>query len=204
MRGLARLVALLAIQFFVAQIVVGLAWTTHYSLGKDYISDLGNTTCGPFEVGREVLYVCSPWHAVMNVSFVLFGAAMAFSAILFARALPRSRVRTVGLVLLAIAAPGPVLVGLFPEDVDLAIHKLGAGAQFICGNLAMIVLSLPILRVLRRPGLALFSLASGVVGLMATLLFVLEVYLGLGIGGMERFAAYPSPLWLVVIGFVVR
>jgi hypothetical membrane protein len=203
-RGLARVVALLAIQFFVAQLVVGLAWTTPYSLGKDYISDLGNTTCGPFEVGREVLYVCSPWHAVMNVSFVLFGAAMAFSVSLFARALPRSTARNLGLVLLAIAAPGPVLVGLFPEDVNLAIHKVGAGAQFICGNLAMIVLAWPIRRALRRPMLALFSFASGVVGLLATLLFVLEVYLGLGIGGMERFAAYPSPVWLIVVGCLVR
>ena len=48
--------------------------------------------------------------------------------------------------------------------------------------------------------LAVYSIASGVVGLLATALFVSDLYLGVGIGGMERLAAYPLPLWLFVAG----
>ena len=62
-----------AIQFFVAQVVVQSRWTTRYSLSINYISDLGNTTCGVYAASGQ--FVCSPWHAVMNASFVLHRAS---------------------------------------------------------------------------------------------------------------------------------
>jgi len=36
--------------------------------------------------------------------------------------------------------------------------------------------------------------------MVATMLFVSDQYLGAGVGGMERLAAYPLPLWLIVAG----
>jgi hypothetical protein len=41
---------------------------------------------------------------------------------------------------------------------------------------------------------------SDLLGLLATTLFISEHYLSMGIGGMERLAAYPLPLWLIVAG----
>ena len=67
--GIGAIVWMLAIQFFIAQIIVQSAWTTPFSLTANYISDLGNTTCGPYPVGSS-MYVCSPWHAGMNASFI--------------------------------------------------------------------------------------------------------------------------------------
>jgi hypothetical membrane protein len=198
MTRIGALAWVLAIQFFVAQGVVQSAWTTPFSLAENYISDLGNTTCGPSEVGRNVLYVCSPWHAWMNASFVLLGITILAGAVLTRRAFPPGWAREVGLALVAISGPAVVLVGLYPEDLNLPYHKLGAGVQFILGNLGMAVLGAGMLR--RRTKLGVFSIVAGVVGLSATALFVAEVFLGIGIGGMERVAAYPLSVWQIVAG----
>ena len=52
----------------------------------------------------------------------------------------------------------------------------------------------------RQKRLAIFSIIAGSVGLIATALFISGNYLGTGIGGVERIAAYPLPLWLIVVG----
>jgi hypothetical membrane protein len=200
---LGALAWVLAIQFFIAQAIVQSAWATPYSLAANYISDLGNTTCGPYPAGSGP-YVCSPWHVLMNASFILLGASILLGAILTRRAFPPGRISAAGLLLVALAGPGLVLVGLFPEDVNIAPHSLGAAAQFISGGLGMVVLGIALVAAHRHPLLAGYSIVSGLVGLLATGLFVAGQYLGLGIGGMERVAAYALPLWMIVAGAVFR
>jgi hypothetical protein len=41
-------------------------------------------------------------------------------------------------------------------------------------------------------------------GLLATALFASGHYLGMRIGGMERLAAYPLPIWTIVMGSALR
>lgn len=190
---------ILAVQFFIAQIVVQTAWVTPFSLTQNFISDLGNTTCGPYPLDSD-MYVCSPWHAWMNASFILLGLIILVGATLVRTAIPPGRSRAAGLMLLALAGAGIIAVGLFPEDVNITYHRLGAAAHFILGNLSMVALGIALWTTRQRPMLAVYTTASGVVGLVATALFVSDHYVGLGIGGMERLAAYPLPLWLIVAG----
>ena len=190
----------LAIQFFIAQAIVQAAWTTPFSLSANYISDLGNTSCGPYPIDSN-MYVCSPWHAWMNASFIVQGVIILAGIALISGAFPAGRARTIGMALLALAGPGSILVGLFPENVNITPHTIGAAAHFVSGNLGIAVLGTALAATRRR--LALFSLASGLVGLLATALFISGNYLSLGIGGMERVAAYPLPLWLIVAGAVM-
>lgn len=190
---------ILAIQFFIAQAIVQAAWTTPFSLTANYISDLGNTTCGPYPVDSN-MYVCSPRHAWMNASFIVQGVIILVGIALLARAFPAGRARTVGLVLLALAGPGSILVGMFPENVNITPHTIGAAAHFVSGNLGIAVLGGVLTATRRQRPLAIFSIISGIVGLLATMLFISGNYLGTGIGGMERIAAYPLPLWLIVVG----
>jgi hypothetical membrane protein len=196
---LGAVVWILAIQFFIAQLIVQSAWTTPFSLTTNYISDLGNTTCGPYPVDSRT-YVCSPWHTWMNASFILLGVIILVGAALIYRAFPSGRTRMAGLALLALAGPGSMLVGLFPENVNITPHTIGAAAHFVSGNLGIGVLGIAIAATRRQTPLAVYSIISGSVGLLATALFVSGHYLGLGIGGMERIAAYPLPLWLIVVG----
>ena len=195
---LGAIIWILAVQFFVAQVVVQLAWVTPFSLTQNFISDLGNTTCGPYPLDSN-MYVCSPWHAWMNFSFVLLGLIILVGGALVRTAFPPGTFRAAGLTFLALAGIGIIAVGVFPEDVNIRYHRLGAAAHFVLGNLSMVALGIS-LRQSRRPALAVYSIVSGVVGLLATALFISDHYLGLGIGGMERLAAYPLPLWLIAAG----
>jgi hypothetical membrane protein len=136
----------------------------------------------------------------MNASFILLGLIILVGGAQIHKVFPRGRTRIVGLALLGLAGTGIIAVGLFPEDVNITYHRLGAAAHFVLGNLGMAVLGVAMMQDRRRPTLAVFSMVSGLVGLLATALFISEHYLGLGIGGMERLAAYPLPLWLIVVG----
>jgi hypothetical membrane protein len=193
------MVWMLSVQFFVAQVVVQSAWTTPFSIARNYISDLGNTTCGlyPRGAGR---YVCSPWHAGMNASFVLQGLSIAAGMVLVRAAFPAGIARRAGSVLLVSAGLGNVAVGLFPEDVNILGHELGAAVFLVLGNAGMIALGVALGRSRRHPALASYSLLSGAVGEASTWLFISGHDLGLGVGGMERLAAYALPLWSIVIG----
>ncbi len=188
-----------AAQFFLAQIIVQSRWTTPFSLATNYISDLGNTACGlyPAVTGK---YVCSPWHTLMNVSFVLQGVIILAGAVLARPAF--AGLRRVGPVfpLLVVTALGMVGVGMFPEDVNNGAHVMSAATQFVTGNGAMIAFGLAGRRVKRWRAFAAFSITFGVTGLLATALFAQGYGLGLGVAGLERVAAYTLPVWLMTAG----
>ena len=126
--ALAAMLCATAVQFFIAQAIVQLGWTTPFSLRENFISDLGNTTCGPYPLD-SAMYVCSPWHAWMNASFVLFGAQIIAGTILFFRSAPFSLARTLGWALIFLAGPGVILVGLYPENESIELHRLGVLLQ---------------------------------------------------------------------------
>ena len=175
------------------------AWVTPFSLTQNFISDLGNTASGPYPPDSG-MYVCSPWHTWMNASFILLGLIILVGTALVRKAFPPGRFRAVGFALLALAGAGNIAVGLFPEDVNITYHSLGAAAHFILGNLGMVALGTALGQSRRRPALSVYSILSGLLGLLATTLFISGHYLSMGIGGMERLAAYPLPLWLIVAG----
>jgi hypothetical membrane protein len=190
---------ILAVQFFVAQIVVASAWTVPFSLKTRMISDLGNTACGPAR--RPVAAVhCSPWHAVMNASFVIVGITMAAGALLTRRAFLDRWQATLAAALFVVAGAGVILVGLNPENENAGIHLVGAGVNFVAGNTALILFGLGLPKSPRRPWLRWFTIAAGVAGLIATMMIVLQRDLGLGPGGIERVAAYTTSSWQVVAG----
>jgi hypothetical membrane protein len=187
---------LLSIQYYVVQIITANDWagSNSYSWANNTISDLANTHCGMY--GDRL--VCSPLHMLMNGSFLLLGITMAVGALLLWTYLGVSRLARLGLSCMVIAGPGTILVGLFPENTVSALHITGAALPFIFGNLGMIILGIALnkLPVLLRG----FSVLCGLVGLIALVLFMTQIYLGLGIGGMERFAAYPQSIWMIVTG----
>ena len=188
-----------SIQFFIAQGVVQTAWSTPFSLKRNFISDLGNTVCGNYPQGSGN-WVCSPWHAWMNASFILVGLTTLAGAALTRESLGPGRLAHWGMGMIAVAGLGFILVGMFPENVSFPPHKLGAGLQFICGNFGQVLLGLAVLPSRRQHLMARFSVGSGAMGLLATALLVSGHDLGMGIGGMERLAAYPLPLWCIMMG----
>jgi hypothetical membrane protein len=185
-----------SIQYYVVQLVVAATYTTHYSWLHNTISDLGNTACGPY--GSRL--VCSPQHWLMNVSFMVLGVTMIAGASLIYQEFRENTGSLIGFSAMALSGLGSILVGLFPENTIGQLHATGAELVFIVGSLGLIVLS----RSLTLPKiLRLYTLLSGVIGLIALVFFTTSHYLGLGIGGMERVVAYPQTMWLIVFGMYI-
>jgi hypothetical membrane protein len=172
----------LCFQFFVGEQIARLGWPGPHSMTHDYISDLGAAR--------------SPLHWVMNGSFQLQGLLIFFGTVLVRRFYPAKPVYRIALSLLAVAGVGVLVVGLVPEDENVRLHLMGAAANFLGGNLAMILLGL----VSAKQWYGRITLVLGSVGLLATLALMFRTGLGSEVGLVERLAAYPLPLWLTWTG----
>jgi hypothetical membrane protein len=193
------------IQYFVAQVVAASAWSPAYNWSKNVISDLGNTACGQFSVHGPTSYVCSPLHGVMNGAFVVAGILTIVGTVALWRLWPKRRVATAGLVFWVLSGIGKIVVGLVPENTNLTLHTIAA-TNLTLGSIGILLLSIAIHS--EHPLLARFGRIVSLVGVVGGSLFITaqfvgaSVTLGLGIGGIERVAGYPSNLWILVIGIV--
>ena len=184
---------ILSAQYFFVQLFAMHSFLGGFSIRYNTISDLGNTVCGPFG-GR---HVCSPYHNAMNISFVVLGLCQLVGARYIYKLLASGRLNAVSFGALGISGIGTILVGLFPENTIGLIHGIGAGLPFFVGNVAIILLgfSLKVPKLLK-----VYTLFTGLIAVVALILFVTQTYFGIGIGGLERLVAYPQTVWLIVVG----
>jgi len=176
--------------FLIAQIVVGRGWREPaFDWTWHNISDLGNVSCGVWDTSRPRL-VCSPWHDVMNVALVVTGLLLV-AGVLLVRPGPRS-----ARVSLVLGFAGLALAGAVPADVDEELHVLAALLIFVCGNVGLIVVGCS-----RRSRWRVPALVSGVLGVVATVLFLAQQGAGVGVGTMERLAVFPPVVWACWAGW---
>jgi hypothetical membrane protein len=187
--------------YFYAQIAVAWVFQPPYSLVGNAISDLGNTACGRY--GDHV--VCSPRHWLMNAAFIFLGLVMVLGSMLIYHEFtekPRAEriAAFVGFACMAIGGVGAILVGAFPENTVSGLHVAGAGLAIGIGNVGIFilgaVLSLP--EQMRR-----YMLLFSIVSITALFLFAFHKYFGVGAGTMERIAAYPETVWLIIFGLYI-
>lgn len=185
-----------SLQYYLLQAIAASYWSNifGFSWRQNTISDLGNTACGPY--GDRL--VCSPLHSLMNASFIVLGLTMMFGAWLLSAPRKASQVIQFGFAAMALAGIGTILVGLFPENTISTLHIVGAALPFVFGNLSMLVLGINLRKL--PHALRIYTIGSGIVGLLALLLFLGHAFLGVQLGGMERLIAYPQSLWMIVFG----
>ena len=186
---------ILSVQYYVTQFVVASGWSPFnpYSWMHN-TKRLWYTRCG-LDGPRQV---CSPLHPLMNLSFIVLAVTMVGGALFLRRLAGSDQPMRLGYGCLYAAGVGTVLVESFPENTVSSFHILGAGLAFILGNVAMLIFGLQLSRL---PAiLKWYSIISGSVGLVALGLFFTHTYLGLGIGGMERFTSYPLSIWMTILG----
>jgi hypothetical membrane protein len=194
--GLAFIVG--AAQFLLLNAVAQAAWTTPYSWADNTISDLGVVTCGMFDE-EFPRYLCSPWHALVNTSMVLQGLLLAAGVLLTTRGWGRGVRARAAQTLLVLAAAGYVLAGVWPADVDLERHVLGAFLIMIVGNLGLVLAGfLPRASVVGRA--RWFTVTIGLIALAATWLHLQRHFGPLGLGGSERIAVFALHAWTLVVG----
>jgi hypothetical membrane protein len=179
---------ILCVQFFIAEQIAKAGWVLPYSFVTNYISDLGMTNCEPL--------VCSPWHIVMNMSFAIQGLLIASGAVLEWRNM-RSLGRA-GLTLLVVCGLGVFMVGYAPSNEDPGAHVAGAALHFVGGGFGILLLG-----IVSRTGFRWPSVFLGLMVIIATALLGQSsgfLVTTLGVGTIERFAAYGITCWMVVSG----
>jgi hypothetical membrane protein len=199
--------ALAAVQFVIAHALAASAWRPGYSWAHNHIGDLANTQCGMFAAPNgQPVYVCSPLHGLMNGSFVLTGVLVIVGAVLLWKHWPTGWLADGATVLWIMLGFGKIIVGLAPENTNIGLHLIGC-LNVQLGALAILLLAMVITRT--DPWLARFGYVLAGVGLSGTILGTIGeyagpvLYLGLGGGGMQRVASYPSLIWLIVCGVTV-
>lgn len=186
------------LQFFLSHFIVQSAWIRpQYSWSLNNVSDLGNIHCQPW--GDNARYVCSPLHGLMNTSIVIEGILIIIGVILIRPLWRRTFTSRAGQGLLIIAGLAIVLVGLVPADVNENLHVLGALFITFCGNSGLLLIGFASLAGYMK-GLRILAIVTGAIGLLATGLFFSGHYLGLGQGGMERFAVFNVIIWTFIVG----
>ena len=153
-------------QFFLMMLLAETIYP-NYSVSHNYISDLG--------VGKTAY--------IFNVSIVLLGILL-IAAAYISRSF--SRVFSVIIVLAGIGAMG---VGIFPENTG-SIHVYSSLLVFLMASIAPYIIIYKL-----KNSLSVAWAILGTIGLVSLILYATGHYLGLGVGGMERFIVYPDLLW---------
>ncbi len=158
-----------------------------YSTSQNQISDLGATQ-PPNSI------IMQPSATIFNATMIVSGLLIIAASYFIHRAF-RSYAVTVSLALFGIGALG---VGIFPGNYG-DLHAIFALLTFIAGGLSAIVTY----RVETSP-FRYFSIALGAISLLNLLLYYIlggsSPFVIFGLGGLERWIAYPVLLWVTGFG----
>jgi hypothetical membrane protein len=158
-----------------------------YTTGGSMISDLGGT-----EPPNSI--VVQPSAAIFDATMCVTGILIILGA-LCVYAANRRKSLAIPLALFGIGALG---VGIFPGHTG-GIHQIFAMLAFVAGGVAAMLSLLS----LRGP-LRYLSVGLGAITLVNFVAYaVLQgrwFVTGLGLGGLERWIAYPIVLWVIALG----
>ncbi len=183
-KRVAGLLFIVAVVQYVLAIVISEAVYSGYSVGQQMVSELGDWSLA----GNNA--------AILNVSAILWGIFVIAGAYYTQRVF-KNRIFT---SLLIVHGIGSALAGVVALNISFEAHGMFGLIAFI----SIVAAAIMSYKFLKSP-LCLVSIILGAVTLSAIILFMLgqgnsDFYLGLGIGGMERFIIYPMALWLLGFG----
>jgi len=155
-----------------------------YDVSVQTISDLG-ATCK-----SGVCEFVQPSSDIFNASIVLLGIMLLVTAYFLRKG---SGSKSLSLFE-GLAGVGSIGVGTFNESYGAAHVFFSAFTFFSIGIQALLVFKVA------RPPLSYISAVTGVITLVAIVLYGTDTYLGLGQGGMERMVVYPVLLGALAFG----
>jgi len=160
---------------FVIMLTISEAIYPGYSIAHNFISDLGLWN-------RRSAYIFNP-------SVFLLGGLATVAALIARKVMPK-----IPALLLLMSGIGAMGVAVFNELI-LIPHMIFAGMAFCGSGLA----AFSLVHYVKPP----FRYISAILGgstLVAILLMVSGMYLGIGIGGMERMVVYPAVTFAIGFG----
>jgi hypothetical membrane protein len=158
-----------------------------YSTAQNAISDLG-ATLPPDSI------IIEPSATIFNTTMVMSGLLIIAAAYCIHRAFRRQAIT----VLFGLFGIGVLGVGIFDGSYG-DIHAIFALLAFLAGGLSAVAS----FRIQRTP-LSYFSVALGGISLLDLILYYIMLdaspFAVFGIGGLERWIAYPILLWVTGFG----
>ena len=159
---------------FILSLIVAEALYPGYSISTNYISDLG--------VG--------PSSMVFNLSIFLTGLLTIIGTYFLQRVF-NFKVITILISIAALAAMG---VGIFTENSE-SMHIFVSFVAFLFSGLSAIFSY----KLIKYP-FNIIVILLGLMSLLALIFYIGNLYLGLGVGGMERMIVYPILIWMIGFG----
>lgn len=155
-----------------------------YSISKDFISNLGSTR-------PPVIIIKQPSATIFDTTMVLSGLLIIVAGFLLTT---KDKLLKTAIIITGV---GSTCIGVFPAYYGL-LHDLIAVSAFLASGSAAIFAAK-----VSHPPFKYLSVFLGVLSLLALAIGVLIPSLvvpTLGVGGVERFVAYPSIIWLIAYG----
>lgn len=155
-----------------------------YSISKNFISNLGSTR-------PPIIIIKQPSAIIFDSIMILSGILLLAGGLLFPT---KDRVLKVMLLIMGV---GSFFVGIFPAYYGI-FHDLTAGIAFAAAGITAILSS----KIVNSP----FKYISIILGLITLIFLILGVFLSgvvvptLGDGGVERWVAYPTIIWMMGFG----
>ena len=135
----------------------------------------------------------------MDGTFVVSGLLTMLAATLAIKPLwPARKVRTMGIFLIFFGGIEEIVAGFSPLNLNPFLHSLSGGLAIAALNTGLVTLGVAVMK--KQPGLGLYTLLWGIVGMAGLILSGTPPYVGLGYGGWERVAGFAFPLWGISIG----
>lgn len=194
---------MLAVQplYILAELLTVAAVTAPYSLLNNTISDLGATTCTTIDYTVGPVFVCSPWHLLVNGAFIVFGVLMVLGVYLVRGWFQPGRVAIAAVVLWIVSGLSSIGTGLTPLDQALEVHALVSLPVFLAQPLALLLSGFVLHK---RRVLASWAFIAGAVSVVATVIFLGVLPAGAAFGGLlERLALWPGYIWLLGLGIAI-
>lgn len=167
----------------------------NYSVSNNYISDLGRI-CGRPPASSNTCVAVQPSSTIFNSSIIILGILVLIATYFLIKAKISKMIPIPALI----SAIGMIGVGLFPEGSPFMLHTIFSLITFLfIGIFAIVAYKL------QNFPMNLFSIIAGIATLLALGLYIGNIYLGLGMGGMERMIVYPVLAWsLAFSGYLMN
>jgi hypothetical protein len=164
------------------------------------MSDLGVTMRGTGTYPISSLEICSPYHLLMNWTFILTGIAIFVGALFLHQFWPVKRITRIATIFLVIFGLGYTISGIFPADVNFLWHTLPSIPGMMVQIPALILIGFSIHR--EMPKLSLWTFICALTTTIALILMSLQPFIDL-FGLLQRILYGSVYLWMIITAIVL-
>lgn len=191
----------LSIYFIIEYIVIS-ATTAPYNFLKQPMSDLGVTACGKDAYVIASYEICSPYHQLMNWTFIVTGIVIFVGAICLHQFWPDKRQTRIATILLVIFGLSYTISGIVPADVNFLWHTFASLPGMFVQIPALVIIGLSIRR--KMPKLSLWTFVCAVISASSlVLLFFQPLLIDLPGGLLQRILYGAVYFWMAITAIVL-